>query len=150
MRQPITEPIQYFSRLELACKGSGLLVLDPFFAEALPLLRMAWGEVLNPSSVCRSPEHNKNERGNPNSLHLTKNPKWPTVGCMAADIRWAAWPKTKKFAFARLAWRLGWSVGLHAAFCHVDRRADLSLAQLPQTVFLYDSWNGDFSAKDVK
>lgn len=150
MRQPVTEPIQYFSRNELACKGSGELKLDPFFAEALPLLRMAWGEALSPSSVCRSPEHNKKERGNPRSLHMTENPKWPTVGCMAADIRWATWPRMKKLAFAKLAWKLGWSVGLHNSFCHVDRRADLELPELPQCVFLYGVWSGEFSAEDVR
>lgn len=149
MRRPVTNAIQYFTTAELACKGSGVLKLDPFFAEALPLLRVAWGEALNVSSVCRSPSHNAKVGGHPTSFHLTDNPKWPTVGSMAADVLWSSWPTAKKLKFAKLAWSLGWSVGLHKSFCHIDRRADLEVKGLSKAVFLYGAWSGLFNPSDV-
>lgn len=57
--QPITTAIPYFSESELQCKGTGIIKLDPRFADALPKLREAWGKPLTPNSVCRNPEHNK-------------------------------------------------------------------------------------------
>jgi zinc D-Ala-D-Ala carboxypeptidase len=148
---PITTAIPYFSITELQCKGTGVIKLDPRFADALPKLREAWGSALVPNSVCRTPEHNRSmdPPGHPNSLHLTENPRWPTLGCMAADIRWRGWEPARQLAFARVAWGLGWSVGLHDGFCHVDRRADLNLKLLPQSVFLYGTWTGSFGRDDV-
>jgi len=148
--EPVTTAIEFFSEDECACNGTGVIAMDPRFAEALPLLRLAWGGPLSASSICRTPAHNKSEGGHPSSLHLTKNPKWPTVGSMAADIRWARWPVATKLKFARLAWSMGWSVGLHNSFCHIDRRADLKLAVLPKHVFLYGAWSGAFKPEDIK
>lgn len=147
--QPITTAIPYFSESELRCKGTGVIKLDPRFADALPKLREAWGGPLVPNSVCRTPAHNAREGGHPRSLHLTDNPHWPTLGTMGADIRWRGWEPARQLAFARVAWGLGWSVGLHDGFCHVDRRADLKLPNLPQAVFLYGTWTGSFNRDDV-
>jgi len=146
---PVTTAIPYFTLAELCCKGTGVVKLDPRFATALPKLREAWGGPLSPNSVCRTPEHNAREKGHPNSLHLTDNPRWPTLGAMAADIRWRGWEPARQLAFARVAWGLGWSVGLHDGFCHVDRRADLNLKLLPQSVFLYGTWTGKFGRDDI-
>jgi len=55
----------------------------------------------------------------------------------------------EQLAFARVAWGLGWSIGLHNGFCHVDRRKDLGLAELPQSVFLYGEWAGKFNRADI-
>lgn len=161
---PVTTPIQFFAAHELDCKGTrrrgedgqlipgtGVIKMDPRFAQALPFLRSEWGRPLSPTSVCRTPEHNRNTKdANPNSLHMTENPKWPTLGTMGADISWANWSTEDRLAFARLAWRLGWSVGLHRSFCHVDRRADLNMAALPKHVFLYGTWTGEFTPEDVR
>lgn len=146
---PVTTAIRFFSRSELQCKGSRLIKLDPRFAAALPELRAAWCRPINPTSVCRTPEHNKQVGGNPRSLHLTENPSWPTFGTMAADIRWRAWPESDKLLFARLAWSMGWSVGLHNGFCHIDRRLDMNLINLPQAVFLYGHWSGQFGPAEI-
>ena len=144
--QPITTAIDYFSEKELACKGTGIIELDPRFAEALVDLRETWGKPLSPSSVCRTPLHNKFVKGHPNSFHLTENPKWKTFGTMAADITWRSWDTETKLKFAKLAYSLGWAVGLHNSFCHIDRRVD---AGLPQAVFLYGTWSNLFDKKDV-
>lgn len=144
-----TEAIPYFSREELACKGSGIIKLDIRFAAALPALRADWGKplnLLNGGSVCRTPEHNASIPGaHPRSLHLTENPVHPTFGTMAADIPWREWAENEKLQFARLAYKKGWTVGLHDGFCHVDRRKEIGLRKI---VFLYGAWSG-FSADEV-
>lgn len=142
----MSRAIEFFSERELACKGTGVIKLDPRFAEALPKLRRAWGSALSPTSVCRTPEHNTKVGGHPRSLHLTENPAHPSQGCMAADIAWRHWPTSQKLEFAKLAWSMGWAVGLHDGFCHIDRRADIGLKR---TVFLYGTWSGAFSPGDV-
>lgn len=143
-----TQPLPYFSRKELACKGSGVIKLHPTFAATLPHLRVMFGEPMIPTSVCRNPEHNRYVGGHPRSLHLTENPEHPTEGCMAADIRWDEWEDGKKLWFAGMAWDLGWSVGLHNAFVHIDRRRDIGLRQ---NVFHYGAWwQGPFGVEDVK
>jgi hypothetical protein len=151
--QPVTTAIEFFSEKELGCKGTGVVKLDPRFAVALPELRRAWGEpvIINDKqgSICRTPEHNAKVGGNANSLHMTENAKWPTLGTMAIDWPWRGWPVEKQLAFARLAWGMGWAVGLHNGFCHVDRRKDLNLANLPQNVFLYGEWDGKFGRDDI-
>ena len=139
--------MKYFSDRELMCKGSGIILLDPVFERELPLLREACGFPLIPTSVCRSPEHTKLVKGHPNSLHLTINPKHKTNGCCAADIRWNDWDNAKKLAFARLAYSMGWSIGLHNTFIHIDRR---DCAGLPQAVFLYGTWSNIFKPEDVR
>jgi zinc D-Ala-D-Ala carboxypeptidase len=147
--RPVTKAIPYFSERELACKGSGIIKLDPRFAEALPKLREAWGKALVATSVCRSPEHNLKVKGHPSSLHLTENPIWPTMGTMAADIAWRGWPIENQILFARMAWKMGWSVGLHDGFCHIDRRADMKLDRLKQAVFIYGQWSGVFGRVEI-
>ena len=147
--QAVTTAIPYFSEAELRCKGSGVIKLHPSFAVELPKLREAWGRPLVPNSVCRTPAHNAKVGGNPRSLHMTDNAHWPTLGTMAADIGWRGWPVEELLAFARVAWGLGWSVGLHNSFCHVDRRADLKLPNLPQAVFIYGAWNNSFGRDDI-
>ena len=144
-----TKGLPFFPRQELACKGSGVVKLDIRFSVHLPLLRMAWGEPVTPNSVCRVPSHNTAVGGHPRSLHLTDNPHWPTDGCMAMDWPWRGWPEEKQLRFARLAWSMGWSVGLHDGFCHIDRRGDLKLPELPQMVFLYGTWSGGFTPAQV-
>jgi hypothetical protein len=146
---PVTTAIEFFSEKELACKGTGVVKLDPRFADALPKFRRAWGKGITANSVCRTPEHNAKVGGNPNSLHMTENPKWPTLGTMAIDCSWRGWSKDEQLRFARLAWSMGWAVGLHNGFCHIDRRADLGLPNLPQSVFLYGEWDNRFNKDEI-
>ena len=139
-----TEALPYFPRHELACKGSGVIKLDARFAAMFPALRQQWGRPLTPSSVCRTPEHNLKERGHPRSLHLTDNPVHATHGTAAADLIWRDWDTDTKLAFARLAYSMGFSVGLHDGFCHVDLR---TVAGLNQAVFVYGTWAAPFQAE---
>ncbi len=141
-----TDAIPYFARAELACKGTGTILLDARFAAHLPALRAAWGKPLSPTSVCRTPAHNDSVGGHPRSLHLTENPEHPTRGTMAADIAWRDWPAQRKLDFARLAYRMGWSVGLHDGFCHVDLRRMIGLTK---AVFVYGAWSAPFARDEV-
>lgn len=138
--------LPFFEREELACKGTGVVKLSKEFASMLPALRCLWGKPLVLNSVCRSPEHNKAVGGHPNSMHLTENHKYELGGTSAADVRWYDWSVEDKLKFARLAFSLGFSVGLHNSFCHVDWR---EAAGLTQACFLYGSWSEDFTVNDV-
>jgi zinc D-Ala-D-Ala carboxypeptidase len=147
--KPVTTAIEFFGADELKCKGSGIIKLDPRFAVALPELRRAWGKPLTANSVCRTPEHNKKVGGQPSSLHLTDNPKWPSLGTMAIDVGWRDWSRETRIAFCKLAWSMGWSIGLHNSFVHLDRRADLGVAGLNQAIFLYGEWSGAFNREQI-
>jgi hypothetical protein len=147
---PVTTAIEFFSEAELKCKGSGVIKLDPRFATALVELRKSWGKPIKANSVCRSPEHNAKVGGNPTSLHMTENSKWPTLGTMAIDCGWRGWSMDEQLKFAKFCWSKGWAVGLHNAFCHIDRRIDLALPELPQTCFLYGEWDNKFTREQVR
>lgn len=142
-----TGALPFFSERELRCKGTGIIKLDIRFATALPQLRLSWGRPMNPNSVCRAPAHNLAVGGRPNSWHLTENPERPSWGCMSIDTQWRDWPVADKLAFARLAWKLGWAVGLHDGFCHTDRRGDCP--GWNQTVFIYGTWSWPFGPSNV-
>ena len=141
-----TQAIPFFTEKELACQGTGVIKMDIHFAVHFPLLRLKWDKPLIPNSVCRTPQHNEDEGGHPRSMHLTDNPEWPTDGTAAGDVRWRDWPVDEKLSFAKLAWSLGWSVGLHDGFCHVDRRVDFGLQQ---AVFIYGAWSDHFDPDEV-
>jgi hypothetical protein len=137
-----------FTAAELGCKHCGVVKIDIRFASALVGLRSAYGTPLSPTSVCRCPDHNASIAGaHPTSLHLTENPKHRTSGTAAADIRWPGSGHSDKLKFARLAYSLGFSVGLHRSFIHIDGR---TIAGLPQHVFLYGAWDNHFTPLDVK
>lgn len=138
--------IPHFSRKELACKGTGKVLMDIRFARALPWLRGLWGKPLIVNSCCRTPDHNAAVGGHPRSLHLTKNPRHPTHGTMAVDIRWWDWTDSDRLAFAQLAYKNRWSVGLHDSFIHLDRRSEIGLAR---AVFVYGRWSAPFKIEEV-
>lgn len=124
----------YFTKRELACRHCGMVILAPGFAEKLLELRLAFGEAMTVNSACRCKEHNARVGGHPRSLHVCDDPAHSTGGCCAVDIG------TRDGGYrARLikhALQLGWSVGVNAAFVHLDRGADYRARPEPQ-VFLY-------------
>ena len=134
--------LPYFTEDELACSHCQVIQIDLRFAAMLPALREVWDNPLTPTSVCRCPAHNESVGGHWRSLHLTENPHWPTTGSCAADILWKDWPEEKQLRFARLAYQMGFAVGLHRIFCHIDGRAKLGVTGLDRTVFLYGTWEG--------
>lgn len=144
---PVTKPFSKFSQQELQCKGTGVILLDPRFVDKLTTFREdVYKKPIHPSSVCRTPEHNDKVGGHPSSLHLTKNPKHNTLGTAAIDCKWRHISTEEQLAFAALAYKHGFSVGLHNGFCHLDLR---TVAGLAQHVFIYGTWDNAFSAQDV-
>jgi hypothetical protein len=141
-----SSPLPYFPASEVACKCCGVISIDLRFAAMLPALRQAWGKPLTPTSLCRCPAHNVKVAGHQTSLHLTKNPKWPTNGAAAVDIAWRDWPTMVKVTFARMAHQHGFRVGLHDGFCHLDLGRELGLPSKP---FLYGTWSGAFNPEDI-
>jgi hypothetical protein len=65
---------------------------------------------------------------------------------MATDVDWKDWTKEDRIAFAKLAYKKGWSIGLHNSFCHIDLR---SLIGMPKAVFTYGVWSGQFNREAV-
>ncbi|MFP4137462.1 MAG: D-Ala-D-Ala carboxypeptidase family metallohydrolase [Halomonas sp.] len=139
-----------FTADELRCKGTGELRLAPGFGRALQGLRDAltleWCReglpiedahraatmILN--SACRAPTHNDAVGGHPSSLHLTEGGR-ETGGTCAVDVRAPETSPEYRSRLARTALRLGWSVGYHPRFLHLDLRTPY--AGLPQAEFDY-------------
>ena len=119
-----------FSRDELKCKGSGLLILAPGFGQALQGLRDAYGRPMTITSCCRSRSHNASVGGHRHSLHVCDYPHHPTRGTCAIDV-----VVDDREALIQLAWDRGWSVGLHSRFVHLDLRTEY--ASLTQARFEY-------------
>lgn len=151
-----TQALPYFDDHELACPHCGVIALDIRMAASLPALRCEWGSGLVLNSCCRCLAHNEEVGGHPRSLHTTQmseaekerirtTQREERAGTMAADVRWWDWSEEDQFEFAELAYAMGWSIGLHPSFCHVDRRIEVGLAQ---HVFEYDAWEG-FSRSEV-
>ena len=140
-----TEALPYFSARELRCPLTETISLNMRFAVLLPALRVRVGHPLACSSVCRSTEHNVAVGGHPRSLHLMDNPVHPTEGTMAADVLWWDWSQSRRSSFANVAWSLGWSLGLHPDFVHIDRRADIGLGQ---NAYTYADWTGPTTGFD--
>lgn len=133
---PHDSPCRWFSRSELACKGSGLLRLHPGFALRLDALREALGRPMVLTSACRSELHNRRVGGAPNSFHICDVAARPgQAGCLAVDVR--VRDRQEAAALVRAALDLGWSVGVPSdskGFIHCDAR---DLLNLPQAVFGY-------------
>jgi uncharacterized protein YcbK (DUF882 family) len=125
--------IPYFTEQELACRGTGKLVLAPGFADKLIHLRKRFNQPMIVTSCCRSKEYNKQIGGNLRSFHVYDQPYHPTGGTCAIDI--AITDGSNRGKLIHIAWQLGWSIGINKSFIHLDRRIDYT--SLQQTTFFY-------------
>jgi hypothetical protein len=125
--------IPYFTREELTCRSSGGLLLADGFAEKLLILRTQFNKPMPLTSCCRSRDYNRKIGGSPNSFHIYDHPRHGFTGTCAIDI--STQNPTDKDDLMTLAWQLGWSVGVHKNFLHLDRRVDYT--ELQQAVFGY-------------
>jgi hypothetical protein len=125
--------IPYFTRQELACRSTGGLVLAEGFAEKLLQLRTAFTKPMLVTSCCRSLEYNRKIGGSLNSFHIYDSPRYGFAGSCAIDI--SIQNPTDKGNLMTIAWNLGWSLGFHKNFLHLDRRIDYT--ELKQIIFLY-------------
>lgn len=119
---------QYFSDDELACKGSGLVMLDPRFEAALYIYRVQVDMTLHPSSCCRSLAHNRSVGGASSSYHLFEGVNDGRMGSLAIDLK--VTDSVKRAIMVSTALSLGWSVLIYDTFIHIDRRTDLGKEQI--------------------
>lgn len=106
----------YFTEAELKCKGSGKLILADGFADMLLELRLKYNKPMIITSACRSEEHNKKVGGAANSFHICDN----GIGCLAIDV--SCHDGRSRLELVRLGIALGWSIGVHKSFIHLDQR----------------------------
>jgi hypothetical protein len=126
--------MKYFSKLELACKGSGIVLLAEGFEDKLVELREAYARPMYVNSCCRSLAHNITVGGHPKSSHIYDHPKREFKGTYGIDIRMKN--SADRAELILLALQLGWCVGVNKTFLHLDRRRDY-FPTYPQVVFLY-------------
>ncbi len=127
------DELPHFSRSELACPGSGKMLLAPDFGETLERLRVDLDAPMHITSACRSPKYNSEIRGHPRSLHLTTNAHWDTGGTCAVDI--AMVDGEFRADLIALALEQGWSIGVASNFIHLDQRS--RYCGLVQVVYHY-------------
>jgi hypothetical protein len=123
----------YFTKSELACKGSGKILLANGFKEQLLTLREKFNQPMKITSCCRSYEYNTKIGGAVNSFHIFNHPTRKPAGTAAIDV--AIIDNSTRGKLINLAWSLGWSIGIHKNFLHLDRRSDYK--SLEQIVFVY-------------
>lgn len=137
--------LKYFTRDELKCHSTGVCQLQPAgrpenyegFGGRIDSLREAWGKPLIVNSCCRSAAYNATlDESSPHSLHVWDTPYYGYLGQLgtcAIDFR-----ETSE-EFRRLAWSMGFSLGLGKTFTHCDDRS--KVIGLPQARFNYSKRN---------
>lgn len=93
-------------------------------------LRLAVKRAMVVTSACRSKKRNAEIGGAKSSFHIWDFPRPEIGGACAFDISQEGWTVQQRIDFAREAWARGWSLGLHADFTHIDRRARYGFAQV--------------------
>lgn len=105
-----------FSPQELACKGTGLLLLDEDAMDKLQALRNRLGRPLLLTSAYRSPEHNRNVKGARNSFHMRG---------MAFDVRMENQDPHEFMKAAKAVGFTGTGSYPRSGFIHVDNRSEI-------------------------
>tara|TARA_R100001377_G_scaffold66585_1_gene41841 strand:+ start:1883 stop:2278 length:396 start_codon:yes stop_codon:yes gene_type:complete len=104
-------PWRFFKPSELACRGSGSLLVVPSFIDACERLRSLFASPLTCNSSYRSRRHNALIGGSSNSVHK--------LG-LAADF---STRNIDRDLLLRLALEQGWTgIGKYNTFLHLDRR----------------------------
>lgn len=104
-----------FSPAEIACRGTGQLLLDADAMDALQSLRTSVGKPFIINSAYRSPEHNKRVKGARNSKHMQG---------IAFDISMANHDPQDFMAAARAHGFNGIGEYPTLGFTHIDTRAN--------------------------
>lgn len=101
-----------FTPKEIACKGTGLILIDPYSMDCLQMLRNRLGVPIIINSAYRSESHNKAVGGAPNSQHRLGK---------AFDIRLT--DSVKRDGLKLWARQCGFKgIGDYDNFCHIDTR----------------------------
>lgn len=129
-QNPPEWPYRYFSPMEMACRGTGRIVISHDFMGRLHRVREALNKPMHITSGCRTMKHNKAIGGKMESFHICDAPlSRDQQGCLAVDV--AATEGSYRGELFRLAWDAGFSVGWNAkrGFLHLDRRVDVGWRQ---------------------
>jgi zinc D-Ala-D-Ala carboxypeptidase len=105
----------HFSPEELACRGTGALLVDPRSLDMLEELRRRIGKPMLLNSAYRSPEHNRRVGGARNSYHMRG---------MAFDCRMDNHDPHRFIAAARAVGFQGIGQYADKGFVHIDTRAE--------------------------
>lgn len=126
--KPVDWPWPHFSPQEMACRGTGLVLMHPGFMDALESLRVGFAKPMTVTSACRTKSHNEKVGGHPRSLHVCDAAQHPgQQGTLAVDI--AVGNAAMAWELGVIALNTGWSVGVpRSGFIHLDRRAMLGLS----------------------
>jgi hypothetical protein len=114
---PTQWPWQSFSPQEIACKGTGKLVVDTEAMDKLQALRANLGKPLILTSAYRSPEHNRKVGGAKASKHMEG---------IAFDVRMENHDPQAFEAAARAVGFTGFGYYVKSGFMHVDTAAPRS------------------------
>ena len=125
--------LPHFTYAELACKESGKVLLAVGFGNKLTELRTKFVKPMVVTSCCRSWSYNQKIGGAKNSFHIYDKPSHKGGGCCAIDI--ALTNSHQRGRIISLALGLGWSIGIHKTFVHLDRSSDYT--SLLQVLFTY-------------
>lgn len=101
-----------FSKEELSCKCCGVYGMKPIFVNKLQELRDMYGRPMILTSAYRCPKHNREVRGEKNSLHLQG---------LAVDVHVV--DPMERYELIGCAYHLGFTgIGIDSAFIHLDYR----------------------------
>ena len=103
-------PFKFFKPHEIACRGTGGLLMHLEALTALDALRESLGGAMRLSSAYRSPYHNANVGGAPRSSHLEGH---------AFDVRLDDWDKANIRAVAEAVGFTGFGMN-YSSFIHID------------------------------
>ena len=125
-----TWPWTKFTPIEMACRGTGRIVVTHGFMDRLMELRTKLGKPMHVTSGCRTTEHNNDIGGKERSFHICDDPlDRQQRGCLAVDV--AATDGPYRGQLFAIAYNHGWTVGWNArrGFLHLDRRVDVGWMQ---------------------
>ena len=114
-----------FTPSEMACRGTGMLVVSSEFMDNLQRLRHNFALPMHVTSGCRSVKHNERIGGKSKSFHICDAAlNRGQQGCLAVDVAISGADRGRLFA---MAWSNGWAIGWsnEKRFLHLDRRVDV-------------------------
>ena len=103
--------MKYFTKKELSCKCCGVNKCTDDFMIHLNYLRYCLDAPMFVNCAYRCPKHNKEVGGGKKSYHKKG---------MAIDVRIPNVAYKNKLI--KLAYSLGWTIGIYGTFLHLDRR----------------------------
>lgn len=122
-------PWPNFTPMEMACRGTNMVVISSQFMDHLQRLRHNFAIPMHVTSGCRTAAHNGSIGGKSKSFHICDDELGRgQQGCLAVDVAVSGADRGRLFG---LAWHKGWTIGWNneKRFLHLDRRVDIDWKQ---------------------